>query len=215
MEALVCRLCGQSSAHWISTGLAMRKQLLLCERCHLLSAADDDLPAESTERKRYLQHQNDPENTGYVAFLTSFLKTILPYLNKGSHGLDFGCGPNPVLAGLLEKEGFEMDVYDPFFFPNRPEITFDFITCTETVEHFHHPATSFIGMISLLKPGGVLAIMTEMWHDLHQLSHWSYLRDFTHVAFYHVDTMQYLEKHFQLKIQYTDYQRITVFIAGT
>ena len=33
--------------------------------------------------------------------------------------LDFGCGHGPALADILFNNGFHMDLYDPFFFPNK------------------------------------------------------------------------------------------------
>ena len=56
-------------------------------------------------------------------------------------GLDFGCGPGPALANMMQSDGYEMEIYDPFFFPNKDALSkkYDFITCTETAEHFFNP----------------------------------------------------------------------------
>ena len=45
-------------------------------------------------------------------------------------GLDFGCGPGPALADMMQSEGNEMEIYDPFCFPNQDALskTYDFIT---------------------------------------------------------------------------------------
>jgi hypothetical protein len=42
---------------------------------------------------------------------------------------------------MLAEAGHAMALYDPFFRPDPAalERDYDFITCTETAEHFHHP----------------------------------------------------------------------------
>jgi cyclopropane fatty-acyl-phospholipid synthase-like methyltransferase len=66
----------------------------------------------------------------------------------------------------------------------RSERTYDFITCTEVVEHFHHPALEFRRLDALLKPGGWLAIQTTFQTDDARFARWNYRRDPTHVVFY-------------------------------
>ena len=49
-----------------------------------------------------------------------------------------------------------IDLYDPFFFPNKEIFskTYDFITCTETAEHFFNPKKEFDLINTLLKKDG-------------------------------------------------------------
>ena len=55
-------------------------------------------------------------------------------------GLDFGCGHGPASSRHApQADGFSnVSLYDPFFFPDTEALTrtYDFITCTETAEHF-------------------------------------------------------------------------------
>ena len=46
---------------------------------------------------------------------------------------------------MLRLEGFSVDLYDPFFFPNKDIFAnkYNFITCTETAEHFFNPNKEF------------------------------------------------------------------------
>ncbi|MDA1381669.1 methyltransferase domain-containing protein [Plesiomonas shigelloides subsp. oncorhynchi] len=55
--------------------------------------------------------------------------------------MDFGCGPGPLLAQMLEEAGFRMHKYDPYFHPERATLAreYDFVTCTEVAEHFMPP----------------------------------------------------------------------------
>ena len=39
--------------------------------------------------------------------------------SNNDFGLDYGCGYAPALADIFKKDGFNIDVYDPFFFPNK------------------------------------------------------------------------------------------------
>ena len=66
---------------------------------------------------------------------------IIPYKNRIKTELDFGCGPTPVLADILKKHGFEVDIYDIFFAPVKSYINkqYDLITSTEVIEHLSDP----------------------------------------------------------------------------
>ena len=70
-------------------------------------------------------------------------------------GLDYGCGFAPALANILKSRGFKVELYDPFFFPDKKVFNkqYDFITCTETVEHFFYPFEEIILLNILLKKG--------------------------------------------------------------
>jgi 2-polyprenyl-3-methyl-5-hydroxy-6-metoxy-1,4-benzoquinol methylase len=49
-------------------------------------------------------------------------------------------------------------LFDPLFFPDPEPLgdLYDFITCTETIEHFHRPAEEFARLDRMLRPGGVM-----------------------------------------------------------
>lgn len=103
-----------------------------------------------------------------------------------SSGLDYGCGPGPALAAMMRETGHRMAVYDPFFAQDKVPLagTYDFITCTEAAEHFHNPRREFEKLSEMLKPGGILAIMTIFQTDDARFEGWRYRHDPTHVVFY-------------------------------
>lgn len=72
------------------------------------------------------------------------------------------------------------------------ERRYDFVTCSETAEHFHDPAAEFRRFDALLKPGGWLGLMTGMLLEGIDFDAWHYRRDPTHVVFYQRATMRYL-----------------------
>lgn len=73
--------------------------------------------------------------------------------------------------------------------------TYDFISCTEVVEHFHRPADEFRRPDRLLASGGWLAVMTCLQTDDTRFANWHYRRDPTHVVFYREVTFQRLARH--------------------
>lgn len=168
--------------------------------------------SSSDEKARYQQHENTIENKGYVAMFERFLNTaVLPFVVRGKV-LDFGCGPVPVLAKLLKNEGFDVDVYDPYFYPNRGFECqqYDLITCTETCEHFNYPLEAFELMASLLKPEGKIALQTEFIPDIKKFAGWYYKNDPTHVGFYSRKVFEFIAEKLGLTILFCDDQRYCV-----
>ena len=92
----------------------------------------------------------------------------------------------------MKKDGFEVFLYDPFFYPDKDVLTkqYDFITCTETVEHFHNPWKEFNTLNTILKPNGWLGVMTSFLTTDVMFENWYYRRDPTHVTFYSEKTFQ-------------------------
>jgi hypothetical protein len=170
-----------------------------------------DLPDMVREKERYLLHHNHINHAGYVHFLMKALDQILPMTSVDMNILDYGCGPNPVLSDIIISMGFRCDIYDPFFYPVLPEKMYNFIFATECFEHFFEPKAEILNISSLLAENGTLVVMTELWNDPEHFKSWYYVRDFTHVSFYHLKTMNYIEQNYGMKIIYTDHHRLVVF----
>lgn len=96
-----------------------------------------------------------------------------------------------------------MKVYDPYFAPDTRVLArpYDFITCSETAEHFFHPGKEFARLDSLLRPGGWLGVMTEILYDDRHFTDWWYVRDPTHVSFYRPETLEWAGGHFGWTIE--------------
>ena len=160
-----------------------------CEAKFLDSSFHINLDAE---KNRYLEHENIVDDPGYRNFLSRLISPLKEKLSSNSTGLDFGCGHGPALADILTKDNFKIDLYDPFFFPNKDIFlkTYDFITCTETAEHFFSPKKEFDTLNSLLKPNGWLGVMTCFLTKKEAFDKWYYRRDPTHVVFYAEKTFE-------------------------
>lgn len=184
-----------------------------CEACHFIFIKPDHHVSLEEEKEVYELHENSLDDEGYVTYLEGFIdEAVVPFINTGK-GLDFGSGPEPVLAALLRKRGYDIDIFDKHYAQNS-EIwskEYDFITSTEVVEHFHDPLETLEDMVSLLKPGGFLAIMTLfLQEDLTLFQDWWYRRDPTHIAFYSPKTFQEIARKLGLEVVYENGKRICV-----
>jgi 2-polyprenyl-3-methyl-5-hydroxy-6-metoxy-1,4-benzoquinol methylase len=164
------------------------------------------------EKQRYSFHQNHLEDKNYVHFLQPAVQAVKKFSAPGSRGLDYGCGPQPVLAELLRQVGYRVSAYDPFFYPlDLGEIMpLDFITCTEAAEHFFNPGQEFKRIFSLLKPEGSLILMTGLYRENLKIQDWHYGRDPTHVVFFCEATLQWIAHQFQRSCQLT-FPNLAVF----
>ena len=169
------------------------RSYLECRVCRLVFLLPAERPGAGEERARYEEHRNDPQDPSYRAFLDRLCAPLVERLAPGARGLDYGSGPGPTLSVMLEERGFPTEVYDPYFAPDPAVLrrTYDFVTCTETVEHFFAPGREFSTLGGLLRPGGLLAVMTEVLEG-QRFEEWHYVRDPTHVAFYRDSTLRWI-----------------------
>lgn len=200
--ASVCPLCATASRHRIEH--ASGRDCFVCGTCALVHVARAHRIDRAQEAAHYDTHENSPHDPHYRSFLDRLLLPLVERLSPGAHGLDFGSGPGPTLSVMFEERGFPMQIYDPFFAPDASVLQqqFDFVSCSETVEHFFDPAAEFARFDRLVRPGGWVAIMTMMTPALTQFRQWHYPRDPTHVCFYGLDTMRWIaQRHgWQLEI---------------
>jgi SAM-dependent methyltransferase len=165
-----------------------------CSVCHAIHLAPSQRPDLEQELAYYRLHHNGLDDPGYRGFLATLATPLLERLRGAQHGLDFGCGPGPALAAMLREAGHRMSLYDPLFYPNPGALgrRYDFITCSEVVEHLHHPADTFRQLFDLLRPGGLLAVMTGFPPPADAFAQWHYHRDPTHVVFYPPATLRWI-----------------------
>lgn len=193
-----CRLCGCTQTTLLLRDEAHGRKFVHCTRCDIVSVPDEFLLAPVEERARYARHRNDPEDEGYRAFLRNLLDEVAPRVPAGAEGLDYGCGEPPVLMAMLEDAGLRMTGFDLYFRRDEAalERTYDLIVCSETAEHFRDPLAEFARLGALLRPGGLLAVMTGMLEDWAEFARWHYRTDATHICFYAPRTMRWLAEHF-------------------
>jgi SAM-dependent methyltransferase len=187
---MICNLCrSNAAASFETTDNKIYWSCTFCGCKYLDKSFFIDL---QEEEKRYLEHNNDVKDKEYRKFLSKLFHPFKEKIHHGCDGLDFGCGTGPALADMLIEEGFKVSLYDPFFYPEKDVLSkqYDFITCTETAEHFHDPFKEFNTLNDLLKPGGWLGVMTCFLTSDEMFENWYYRRDPTHVTFYCEKTFQ-------------------------
>ncbi|KAA1172055.1 class I SAM-dependent methyltransferase [Marinobacter salinexigens] len=180
-----------------------RQDYLRCGYCEATVMSEVGRLSEAEERAVYDLHENTADDPGYRRFLARLSDPLLKRLAHGADGLDFGCGPGPALAQMLADSGMNMSLYDPFFYPDASvlERQYDFITCTEVVEHLYQPAEVFQAFDRLLLPGGWLGVMTCFQTDDSRFANWHYRRDPTHVVFYREYTFNVLAQQFGWRLE--------------
>ncbi len=169
-----------------------------CSNCHGVFRHPDFYLSAADERHQYTLHQNDIHDVRYRNFVSPITSAIISRYSTNSRGLDFGAGPGPVIAQVLQELGYSISLYDPYFYP-QPEVLgvqYDFIACCEVIEHFHHPALEFQALRRLLLPKGVLFIMTHLFQPETDFASWYYIKDPTHVFFYTSQTMEWVQQTF-------------------
>ena len=195
-----CPLCGDGARLWAHVmGAAYHR----CGTCALTVLDPAHWPDPAAERARYEQHRNRPDDPGYRRFLAKLADPLDDRVPRGSSGLDFGCGPGPTLSAIMEERGHRVRDYDPFFVPDEDVFarTYDFVTCSEVIEHVHDPPRVLATLKSLLRPGGMLVIMSGMVDDGADFANWHYVRDPTHVCFYQPDTMTWIAERFGWRME--------------
>lgn len=195
-SAVVCPLCGARTARAFAQ--LGERQYFSCATCALVHLAPAQRLSADAEHAHYTTHENSPHDLRYRAFLNQLAAPLMQRLPEGAQGLDFGSGPGPTLSVMLEEQGFPTSSYDPFFAPAPLllERRYDFVSCSETVEHFFHPGDEFRKLDGLLRPGGWLGIMTTVLTDNVTFTAWHYPRDPTHVSFYRSSTFEWIAAHF-------------------
>jgi len=153
------------------------------------------------EKIRYEKHNNDVNDPKYQQFVSPIVNAVMKKYQPKHLGLDFGAGTGPVVSKMLNEKGFDMKLYDPFFWNDLSLLNnkYDFIISSEVVEHFHSPKKEFNLLKSLLNENGSLYIMTNMLDDNIDFKSWYYKNDETHVFFYHKDTFEWIKEFYSFK----------------
>ena len=188
-----------------------------CPGCGLVSADPALQLSAAEERAIYDLHRNDPADAGYRAFLSRLADPLRAKLVPGMRGLDFGCGPGPVLSMLLREAGMAMTDYDPIYAPDAVLLgaQYDFVTCTEVVEHFRDPLAGWTQLASLVRPGGWLGVMTQLAPELPaNFLRWRYRDDRTHLSFHRLATFDWLAAHFGFALEQVESQAFLLFKQG-
>ncbi len=188
--ALQCPVCRSPSTSRFAA--IDGRHYFRCAMCEATFLEPSQRPSPEEELAHYGHHENAVGDPGYRAFLARFAGPFLERLPAAMSGLDYGCGPGPALAEMLREAGQTVALYDPFYHADAAVLAglYDFISCTETAEHFHDPFEEFQRLDVMLKPGGTLGVMTRFHTEDEKFARWHYRMDPTHVVFYRPATFR-------------------------
>ena len=81
---------------------------------------------------------------------------------------------------------------------------YDFISCTEVLEHVFDPAKVIFDLNKILKKDGWLGIMTNFYDENIDFASWYYRKDPTHVAFYSKETLTHIASNMSWTLEFPD-----------
>jgi prepilin-type processing-associated H-X9-DG protein len=194
---MICPLC--------ETELKNKKNIAFfdCHVCFALVKNSSLHLSEEEERARYETHNNDVYDIRYQNFTSPITQYVLTHFKPHHMGLDFGSGTGPVISKVLQDNKYTIAQYDPFFAPHVELLsgTYDYIVSCEVIEHFYNPLKEFTLLYNMLRRGGALLLMTDIYTDVRDFNTWGYLNDPTHVFIYRPETLAYIARKFNLNIE--------------
>jgi len=210
-----CNICGGEELHLIEIknkgGL---KKYYQCKKCEFIFIDRDHIISLEDEGKRYKIHNNEISDPSYRSYFKKFIDYIEDNLDKKYSILDYGSGPQPVLADVMKENGYEVDIYDKFFYNKKEYLDkkYDVIISTEVFEHIYEPRETLETLLSILNKDGKLILMTGFSPITpEEFKRWWYVKDPTHVVFYNKKTFETISKKYNLNIIKDNSKNIVVF----
>jgi len=210
-----CNICENKDLHLIEvknkSGL---KKYHRCKECNFIFIDEAHILTLEEECKRYEVHNNEISDPSYRSYFKKFLKYIEDDLDKNNTILDYGSGPQPVLADVMLEYGYKVDIYDKFFYNKKDYLDkeYDVIISTEVFEHIYNPIETLNTLLSTLKKNGKLILMTAVSPPTdEEFRRWWYIQDPTHVVFYNEKTFEAIGRKYDLNIIKYNYKNIIIF----
>ncbi len=191
-----CKICASATSEFYDP--LMKWHFHHCPQCECIFKNPSYYVSAEKELQIYNNHNNTIDSPGYAAMFEAFMDfTFKPHIQEISEVLEFGCGPGPVLAELMERHGLHVTRYDKYFYPERrfEGRTYDLITATEVIEHVDDPEALMDFFHKHLRSGGYLALMTQFHTNVtDEFLQWWYRKDPTHILFFTPQTFKYLAR---------------------
>ncbi|MDA7817524.1 class I SAM-dependent methyltransferase [Sulfurimonas sp.] len=195
-----CKIC-QSDTHSI-VNPKTKKIFHKCSTCKYIFLDEEFYVDQFLEKKHYDKHHNNLESLGYVKMFEDLVDEFVNPLHV-KRALDFGCGEGEVLPIVLERNSVSCDRYDLFYFPEKvyENKKYDLICSTEVFEHLQNPLEMLKQLLLHVEEGGYILLMSNFHPDNdEEFLKWWYIRDITHIGFFHLETFEYIAKKLNLEI---------------
>lgn len=204
MELYKCHLCNLRENSFYSRD--KKREYFRCNNCKTIFVPPKYHLALNEEKERYSKHTNSNTEPGYINFLKRITVPVTKNIKKGSTGLDFGCGPGPILKNIFNSMGYTIEEYDLYFKKDDSMLLkkWDFIITTEVVEHLKEPFNVINSLWDLIKPGGILAIMTNLYREDIDFKSWYYKGDPTHIQFFCKESFLWLKDKISANVEFID-----------
>ena len=205
-----CPLCESTNNPIFS--YCHNKHYFRCSNCSLIYLDEQFYLSEEDENKVYDNHQYDSDVSGPQNFLNRLAIPLNSFLDKNSKGLDFGCGANPILSLMLEREGHQMENYDKFYHDDHSVFSnkYQFIVMTEVIEHLKKPNEVLGNLNKLLLAPSLIGVMTKLFNEDTVFENWYYPLDPTHIIFLSDQTINWVASEYDKKILYTDHDNVVI-----
>lgn len=196
--ALYCPLCNSNSKSYYKY---KQQEFLKCTNCCSVFLHPQHYVSLTDEKAHYNTHNNDPFDIRYQNFVRPVITIITKHFSQKDTGLDFGSGTGSPIVKLLTDYGYTISQYDLFFHPDAAVLQkqYNYITCTETAEHFKEPYKEFLQLRKMLLSNGKLVLMTVLLDENIDFEKWYYKDDPTHVFFYHPKAFEWIKDTFGFK----------------
>lgn len=186
----VCVLCSSSGcAVYCEDNI---RTYFRCPACGLVFVPKEFHLDLEEEKRRYGKHTNYKNNKDYVEYLSTVADQALALPVQSPRVLDFGSGPEQVLADILTRRGVKCASHDPLYgiFADMGGEKFDIIVACEVFEHLRDIQKEIRLISRLLKPDGLVYVHTQLYDDVKDFPSWWYIKDLTHINFFCEKTMQ-------------------------
>lgn len=201
-----CPLCKTKGIYFY------KKSFFICKTCFGIFKDKNLYLTNDEEFKRYKLHNNNVDDLNYQNFLSPITTYVLNNFETNKLGLDFGSGKESAISHVLKNKSFKINTYDPFFNDDKNVLKqkYDFIICSEVIEHFYNVEFEFKKLSLMLNTNGQLICMTLLYEPNINFKKWYYKEDPTHVFFYQNQTIEYISKTFNFR-SFTIDNRLIVF----